>query len=495
MASPAEFAFDEKVLTLGRESTILHATIDGSGAWTPESTIVVPPPPQMLLPGGDILVEAAAAGPQNPSGGAGNDLVGGAVQQAGTLDTGQDASHIVIDATFDASVLDASGVTASYESAVDTAIQYYESEITTPITVDIDFGWGEIGGSSIEAGALGESSTYYDTYTYNQVYNAVTALADPSAIQQAAYATLPSRDPTHGGTMIVPTAQAAALGLDSSGTAVLAGDVGLDSTSSFFWSQSSPTAGADDAVGVFEHEISEVLGRIDEGGAGNTNGRGGDYTLLDMFRYTAAACYLRGTRVRTPRGDVKVEALREGQAVLTADGRAAPIRWIGRRHYDAALAATSRTVHPIRFRAGSLAPRVPVRDLLMSPLHAMLLDGMLVPAMLLVNGVSVVREAPCGAIAYFHVELDRHEIVLAEGAAAESFRDEGSRCLFDNADGWHGRGAVGGRCAPKVEHGFALEATRRRIDARAGIAAGDGFGRHGFGLALPGSNFVVSERV
>jgi hypothetical protein len=205
-------------------------------------------------------------------------------------------------------------------------------------------------------------------------------------------------------------------------------------------------------------------------GSGLTAGN----TVINNGTVSDPPCYLRGTRLRTPRGDLAVEALREGGLVLTASGRVAPILWIGRRRYDAELAAMAPSVHPILFRAGSLGPGVPARDLRVSPLHAMFLDGKLVPAMLLVNGVSVVQERPAGEIVYFHIELDRHDVLLAEGAAAESFRDENSRDMFDNARAWHGRAAIGPACAPKVEHGFALEAIRARIEARAGIAAEEG---------------------
>jgi Hint domain len=127
----------------------------------------------------------------------------------------------------------------------------------------------------------------------------------------------------------------------------------------------------------------------------------------------------------------------------------------------------------VLLRAGSLGPGVPRRDLRVSPRHAMFIEGVLVPAMLLVNGVSIAQEPPRGEITYFHVELDRHDIVLAEGAPAESFRDEDSRGMFDNAGEWHGRGAEGVACAPKVEHGFRLETLRRRIEARAGIGGAE----------------------
>jgi hypothetical protein len=188
---------------------------------------------------------------------------------------------------------------------------------------------------------------------------------------------------------------------------------------------------------------------------------------------TLVACYLRGTRLATPRGDVAVEALREGDTLLTASGQAVPIRWIGRRRHAAEVAAATPSVWPVLLRAGSLGPGVPRRDLRVSPRHAMFIEGVLVPAMLLVNGVSIVQEKPRGEVLYFHVELERHEIVLAEGAPAESFRDEDSRPMFDNAGEWHGRGAGGAARARKVEDGSRLEALRRRIEARAGIARGE----------------------
>ncbi len=213
---------------------------------------------------------------------------------------------------------------------------------------------------------------------------------------------------------------------------------------------------------------SAVIGGVTLTSVSLAPGLGGSTVTLTNGTLSAA-CYLRGTRLATLRGEVPIETLSEGDTLLTADGRAAEIRWIGCRRYDAEQVAASPMLHPVLFRAGSLGPGVPRRDLRVSPLHAMYAEGMLVPAMLLVNGVSIVEEVPRGGIEYLHVELGRHEILLAEGAAAESFRDEDSRGRFDNAGTWHGRGAEGGPRAPKVEHGFALEALRRRIEARAGI--------------------------
>jgi hypothetical protein len=102
-------------------------------------------------------------------------------------------------------------------------------------------------------------------------------------------------------------------------------------------------------------------------------------------------CFCAGTRIRTVNGEVAVEELAEGDLVVTASGKQRPIRWIGRRSYKGYFVRGNRDVLPIRIKAGALADNVPSRDLCVSPLHAMLLDGYLIPAFKLVNGVTVVQ--------------------------------------------------------------------------------------------------------
>lgn len=143
-------------------------------------------------------------------------------------------------------------------------------------------------------------------------------------------------------------------------------------------------------------------------------------------------CFLAGTRLATPTGEVAVEALKAGDLVLTAAGRAMPVRWIGVQTVASRFAEPRRSF-PIRIAAGALDENVPTRDLLVSPAHALLVDGILAQAGALVNGLTITREAAMTeTFAYYHVELASHELLLAEGAPAESFLDVSAEMPFDN---------------------------------------------------------------
>jgi hypothetical protein len=160
----------------------------------------------------------------------------------------------------------------------------------------------------------------------------------------------------------------------------------------------------------------------------NTNvtpdGSGGTLLVVET------ACFLEGTLLATPDGEVPVQRVRPGDVVRTLAGRLAPVRWVGHTRVDVRRHPRPERAAPIRLRAGALANGVPRRDLLVSPEHCFLIDGALVPAFLLVNGATIARDDGWAEITYWHVELDRHDILLAEGAAAESYLDTGNRALF-----------------------------------------------------------------
>jgi hypothetical protein len=158
-----------------------------------------------------------------------------------------------------------------------------------------------------------------------------------------------------------------------------------------------------------------------------------DMTLMNVLGYdTTPLCFMPGTRIRTPKGEITVETLSRGDLVTTADGRAAPVAWIGRCTVATRFADPLRVL-PIRVKADALGDKTPSRDLLLSPDHALLVDGVLVHAAALVNGSSIVRETNVPAqFTYYHIELDDHSLILAEDTPAETFIDHVDRLAFDN---------------------------------------------------------------
>ncbi|WP_157692352.1 Hint domain-containing protein [Granulibacter bethesdensis] len=188
-------------------------------------------------------------------------------------------------------------------------------------------------------------------------------------------------------------------------------------------------------------------------------------------------CYVHGTLILTDRGEVPVEDLKIGDNVITAGEAVRPIRWLGRRSYNGRFIQGRRDVLPVRIRQGALDGVLPKRDLQVSPLHAMFIDGVLVPAGRLVNGVSIVQEQHVETVSYVHIELDTHDVVFAEGAASESYVEDNNRNMFHNAHTYTGKGAAKvkarGRkrngvaaaryCATRVEDGRQLETIRMRL--------------------------------
>ena len=220
-------------------------------------------------------------------------------------------------------------------------------------------------------------------------------------------------------------------------------------------------------------------------GALTLDSSGGNVTLALAGSYTSnpikvvstggntyvTGCFATGTRIATASGPVPVEALRVGDRLHTLSGRLAPVVWIGHREVDLARHPVPAEAMPIRVAAGALGPDVPSRDLLLSPDHALFVDGVLVPVRYLVNDTTIVP-APREAVTYWHVELDQHDVILAEGAPCESYLDTGNRGAFAGHDAppadtltalsvWRRRA-----CAPLVVSGARLDAIAERLRGR-----------------------------
>jgi len=141
-------------------------------------------------------------------------------------------------------------------------------------------------------------------------------------------------------------------------------------------------------------------------------------------------CFAQGTAIAVPGGQRPVEALAPGDPVLTADGRAVPIRWIGRQRVCAPFAPPMKRL--IRIAAGALGGGLPRRDLVLTADHALAFGSLLINAGALVNGTTIRPETAAKPITVYHIETDAHEVLLAEGTPAESLADMGARRSFDN---------------------------------------------------------------
>jgi hypothetical protein len=185
-------------------------------------------------------------------------------------------------------------------------------------------------------------------------------------------------------------------------------------------------------------------------------------------------CFAAGTRILTSDGYRAVESLGVGDSVLTMrDGSSQKIIWVGQRTVDLSRHANPEKAQPVRICAGAFAPGLPERDLRLSPDHALFIDGHLIEAKTLVNGVTVIQEKTTRSVTYHHIELAQHNVVLAEGLEAETYLDSANRDNFAADAGpisLHPDFAAQSRalaCAPLLTDGELVRATRQKLLDRA----------------------------
>jgi Hint domain len=147
------------------------------------------------------------------------------------------------------------------------------------------------------------------------------------------------------------------------------------------------------------------------------------------------SCFLAGTRIKTAEGEINIEELRIGDSVLTGSGEAKPIKFIGRRRVSRERTGPWNGEGPVKISRFTIDGKAPHSDLYVSPEHAIYIDGILIRASNLINGVTIVADAKPDALSlnYLHIELDTHEAILAEGLAVESLQRD-NIYAFDNAD-------------------------------------------------------------
>ena len=147
-------------------------------------------------------------------------------------------------------------------------------------------------------------------------------------------------------------------------------------------------------------------------------------------------CFDDDTMIATPAGEVPVQDLAAGNLVMTAHNGPRPVQWIGK---GKVLSTRGRrtAATPVIVYKNALGPNLPHNDLRITKAHSLYIDNVLIPVEFLVNHRTIVWDDRAQEVEIYHVELGSHDILIANGVPAESYRDDGNRWLFQNANsGW-----------------------------------------------------------
>ena len=190
---------------------------------------------------------------------------------------------------------------------------------------------------------------------------------------------------------------------------------------------------------------------------------------------TPAICFAAGTLIRTPRGDVPVETLKVGDLVETSSGELRPVKWMGHSDVDFRLRPNGSPGQPIRIAADAFGPARPSQDLYLSAGHSVcvdLLGEVFIPVGYLINGATI-AEVEVEEISYWHVELDSHNVLIANNLPAESYLATNNRGSFEEMRGLlpanldEFKRTHADFCRPVVTGGPVLEFVAERLSARA----------------------------
>jgi len=300
------------------------------------------------------------------------------------------------------------------------------------------------------------ASSASGTFTYNGNTYSITGIDTTSASNDAA-------------NNVVYNSQTAGHGFVDNGgvTFIVSGTPAINGTAgatspvpnhvNFFWNSSSQGYSFD--FGAGPGEFGGPLLSVQNPALGSVS------------QSSFAVCYAAGTLIRTPRGDIPVEELQVGDLVVTASGAQRPIVWLGHSKVRFANHENPRAVWPIRIAAGAFGAHKPSRDLFVSPAHSICVDcvgEVMINAKQLVNGSTITREE-AAQIDYWHVELETHDVLLANNLPAESYLAMGNREFFLEHEGLD-RGSAFGEaefCRPRANDGPVLAAVRAQLEARA----------------------------
>ena len=221
-------------------------------------------------------------------------------------------------------------------------------------------------------------------------------------------------------------------------------------------------------VAVGDTFASNTLVLTDGGGDQETLAIDGDFTTGSFQIGSDGAggtdvivCFAASTMIDTPDGEVAVEGLKEGDLVSTLHNGPRPVKWVGKgKVLSTPCRRTAAT--PVIVRKHALGKDLPRADLRVTKAHSLYIDDVLIPVEFLVNHRSIIWDDRAQELEIYHVELDSHDVLIANGVAAESYRDDGNRWLFRNANpGWESEAQA--PYAPVLTGGPVVDAAWRRL--------------------------------
>ncbi|WP_410209982.1 Hint domain-containing protein [Aquirhabdus sp.] len=184
------------------------------------------------------------------------------------------------------------------------------------------------------------------------------------------------------------------------------------------------------------------------------------------------SCYLTGSLIRTLKGDVPVEQLQVGDIAITSSGEKRAIQWIG--HTTAHMSKFDIN-RPVCITSGAFGTGLPYADLYLSPRHSICIkashEEVLIPVENLINDITV-KQVSMDEVTYWHVELESHDVLIANGLPSESYLDCGNRSEFAKHHGilnldWE-NAIPGHHCHPVIESGPMLEQVKAQLQSQVG---------------------------
>ena len=287
--------------------------------------------------------------------------------------------------------------------------------------------------------------------------------------------------PDSGGVLSSATIAVTGGAFPSDGDVLAATTAGTSIVASYDSATGTLTLTGSDTVTHYQTVLRSAT--IDTSGVDPTNGganpsRTLSWVVNDGVTASSAAtttalgtlCFCAGTLILTPSGEVPVERLSAGDKVVTAFGATRTIQWIGT---GKVLATRGRRngATPIIVRKGAFGDNIPHKDLRVTRGHAFQFDDVLIPAEYLVNHRSILWDDHAQEVHLFHIELISHDVLVANGAPAESYRDDGNRWLFQNANSGWGQPQKP-PCATVLTGGAIVDAVWQRLLARSGPRTG-----------------------